>query len=350
MAQGVKSKYIKSILQSLQNGPKTFTELKQLTGITERTLSRYLTEHLEPWGAIEKNKDDKWATKIYEKKYDSYSQHRWLLSHSESLLKGLDILLYNLKNEYRKNIVKLHEEMFTNDKKRLNRQEVTEIIGDTPLNGLVEPSQYDDKFKDLFNEHLKSGYPELYTLIEENDAYRIKAPDVVNAAVEIIDSKLDGDKQTYRKLVDQILDEYPDLFPKNGNFEYAEFHNIPFGFDPKFNFAALLYSQLKKELNYNPNLKKIPVDTNIRSLKIGNLSINSLNPNLKKNIVKAINELNEIEYLDKVRNMIVTENEYIAKKNELLSRLLEIKAKVVTGSPLDGVCSGCRGVIIKEAV
>ena len=109
-----------------------YSDLQKATGIASRTLSRMLG-YLEYWGLAAKDKAGYWAWFERIRTYDTGQDLEVAVKHSKELIKGLNLFMASLP----------HSERFLN-----------------PAGGLDST----DKriFKEAAEEHLSTGYEDLY--------------------------------------------------------------------------------------------------------------------------------------------------------------------------------------------
>ena len=85
MGRGINKKNVKTVMDALKDGRKTWTELKSL-GIPERSLSRILTNYLEYWGLAFKD-GQYWAWHVEKMDVESPVMEEFALEHSKLMIK-----------------------------------------------------------------------------------------------------------------------------------------------------------------------------------------------------------------------------------------------------------------------
>jgi len=125
------------IIKCLRNGPRTNLELK-LLGIPPRSVDRYLMQYLKPWGLVDKDEYGRWVWfQQLPKTFSSQEESRRALAHTKLLLPAFESLVKN------------------------------------PLMALGDETAYAEQ-------HIKTGYPEVYEILENYREAFIKAREVEN--------------------------------------------------------------------------------------------------------------------------------------------------------------------------
>ena len=125
--------YIKKVIEALREGPKTWTELKNL-GIPEKTLQRALQDYLMYWGLVRKNQRHYfWYEDI--QVFNSDREYQLAIEHSRKLIPGLEGIILEFQSKLFK-----------------------------ALDFLYRTDEYAEKMrlKDFAKQHLKTGYPQIY--------------------------------------------------------------------------------------------------------------------------------------------------------------------------------------------
>ena len=135
------------IIKCLKNGPKTNLELKKLLPIPVRSIDRYLTQYLKPWGLADKDEYERWTWfQHLPKIFSSQEESNRVWAHSKLILPAFESIVEN------------------------------------PLVAFGDDTMY-------AVQHIKTGYPEVYKILENYREVFIKA----------------------RKAENELLLDYPDF-------------------------------------------------------------------------------------------------------------------------------------------
>lgn len=128
---------IKIVIEALRNKPMKWSELLEQTKIPEKSLHRILTEYLSFWGLVKKDEFGRWAWYDTIRTYKSKHDYELALNHSKMLIPGLRAILAEDMDLY------LH-------------------LGSSAYVELREYEEESKLLKSFVEEHLRTGYPEVY--------------------------------------------------------------------------------------------------------------------------------------------------------------------------------------------
>jgi hypothetical protein len=198
---------IKLVIDVLKQKRATWSEIVTQTGIAERSVTRILHKYLNYWGLASKDAQGNWAWHDTIRTTASQIELDLDVDHSKWLTKGLDLYISSLSNP----------ELKPQQPKGLRAN------GDSLLLACIE-------------DHLKSGYPQLYANIEslrlilaecvEFMVSKYPQCQVDNSALELIENldnytyAKNAVPKQYRKLVEEIASRLtPEDFAKIRDLE-----------------------------------------------------------------------------------------------------------------------------------
>ena len=154
---------IKQIITSLKEKPETWSDLKKVTSLPDKTLDRYL-DYMEYWGLAQKS-DAGWQWFENVRTYETEHDYELAINHSKKLLDTIAGLPVSID----------HPELFRNRR----------TLPMKTRDALV--------LSDMAREHLKTGYPQIYAetvaLEKLTDQRREMAE-----SLKVYDPKIDKEK------------------------------------------------------------------------------------------------------------------------------------------------------------
>ena len=128
---------IKKVIDAVREKPRTWAELERL-GIPEKSVTRILTEYLSYWGLVKKDESGRWVWFENIRTFENRHDYDIALEHSKALLNGFPLVTWAIVQPgflREKPIVPKGEEMM--------------------------------HLKKAVEDHLKTGYPQVYEKIRE---------------------------------------------------------------------------------------------------------------------------------------------------------------------------------------
>ena len=159
MAKKLAAQTIKTVIDSLKEGPKNWKELMALRtdgkGIPEKSLSRILQDYLQAWGLVFQDKENgKWHWVLNKRVFKNKYEYDLAIEHSRQIFHGgrSEDPHWPLPT----NVTIL--EMFAYRSETLTRAHTRHTIH-AKTDGKVYAQE--------FFQHLKTGYPDLYSRFQE---------------------------------------------------------------------------------------------------------------------------------------------------------------------------------------
>mgnify|MGYP000070606084 CR=1 FL=1 len=324
------------VFEALHEGPKTWSELRECTGIPERTLTAILDRMSRKWKIAVKRDDGRWALITHERIYGSFEEWEQARVHSEKLISAMDVIrswmrggvavwafIELLKNRrFREMLLKSEEAelLITPD-----------LLREYGIKPRVWPSKTKYEMAALLLQHIQTGYPDLFRSIAEVVARnRVLLKAEMELASLICENYFkEYDVEAKKVIIRLISDEIPPLQTE-----------IKFGFKPKIDFAFSLITDAMRYLKYHPNASVLPLD------KLS--SLRNLDKKVASHIMSTLRPLaRSKDFIEALSLLIKREKELMDMENRVEGRLLRLESMVRAGNPLNGVCDACKGIKIK---